>query len=284
MDYLDWAPKSLVAIHLLFCFGDPNLKSDPKRQIEQIRKKCNTLSRQRLKELQSNLTKYKHCFVFSRGEYPWDKESIELLQKLITEQRMKTVWDLISKRVETEHEFVVFWSLCNRIIKDWPRTLKLSNKQHKEYYKKIHDYARILSELIQNSTEFHPDSYILNLDSGTIQKLLEDLDSSFLHEFEDKADSIDIDFARAYLFDVIPSTYDVLDDIATKALTLSEEKPLVPKLNSEYSHIHFFVRSLSAYLQESYGKPLHEVVATTTEVIFDPKEISADYVRKLVDR
>lgn len=288
MDYPDWAPKYLVALHLLSCFGDPNLKSDLKRQIELIRKKCNTLSRQRLKELQSDFPRY--FLLAPKRRYPWDEESFELLQKLITDQRMKAVWASIAKRVKTEDEFVedefvTFWGTCNRIIKEWPRTLKLSNKQHKVYYKKIHDYARNLSKLIHDSTEFHPNSYILNLDSGTIQKFLENIDSSFLHEFEEKTDSIDIAFVvRGYLHDVIPSTYDVLNDIATKALTLSEGKPLVPKLNSENSRIHFFVRSLSVYLQKSYGKPLHEVVGKTTEVIFDGKEISADYVSKLVNR
>ena len=84
-----------------------------------------------------------------------------------------------------------------------------------------------------------------------------------------------------FLDKVTPSIYVALDDIATKALTFSKEEPLVRKPNSENAHIHYFVRSLSGFLKKRYGQPLHEVVATTTCVIFD-QEIDTDYVRKIV--
>ena len=271
MSYPDWAPKNLVALHLLHRFGKTCPGHDAEQKIAQIRKECKELSDQQLEELRTDLSKWSFFIP--------EKESAELLEKLITDQRMKTVWASITRRVETELEFVHFWGNCDKIIQEWPRTQRLSAKQHKEYFQKIHEHALVLAQLMNETVEFQHSSITDLIETDSIKELLENLDSS-LQKLEDEEDSIN--FARAFLLSVTPSIYVVLDDIVTKALTFSKEEPLVRKPKSENAAIHYFVRTLSGYLKTRYAQPLHEVVAVTTEVVFDQENIDTDYVRKLV--
>ncbi len=191
---------------------------------------------------------------------------------------MKAVWASIARRIEIELEFVHFWTTCGTIIQGWRRAQKLSTKQHREYFQKIHEHALALAQLMCETVEFQHSSITDLIETDSIKRLLKTLNAS-LPKFEDEEESIS--YARVTLAFITPSVDVVLDDIATKALTFSKEEPLVRKPNSENAPIHYFVRSLSGYLKKRYGQPLREVVATTTYVIFD-QEIDTDYVRKLV--
>jgi len=191
---------------------------------------------------------------------------------------MKAVWASIARRIEIELEFVHFWTTCGTIIQGWRRAQKLSTKQHREYFQKIHEHALALDQLMYETVEFQHSRVTDLIETDSIKWLLEALNAS-LPKFEDEEESIS--YARVTLAFITPSVDVVLDDIATKALTFSKEEPLVRKPNSENAPIHYFVRSLSGYLKKRYGQPLREVVATTTYVIFD-QEIDTDYVRKLV--
>jgi len=191
---------------------------------------------------------------------------------------MKAVWASIARRIEIELEFVHFWTTCGTIIQGWRRAQKLSTKQHREYFQKIHEHALALAQLMYETVEFQHSSITDLIETDSIKRLLKTLNAS-LPKFEDEEESIS--YARVTLAFITPSVDVVLDDIATKALTFSKEEPLVRKPNSENAPIHYFVRSLSGYLKKRYGQPLREVVATTTYVIFD-QEIDTDYVRKLV--
>ena len=165
------------------------------------------------------------------------------------------------------------------IIAEWCSTRQFSKKQHKEYFQKIHKHALLLAQLMNETVKFQHSSITNLIEIDSIKWLLKDLNTT-LPKFEDEEESIS--YARTALTHITPSVYEILDDIAAKALTFSKEKPLVRKPNSENAHIHYFVRSLSGFLKERYGQPLHEVVATTTGVIFNQQNIDTDYVRKLV--
>ena len=202
---------------------------------------------------------------------------------------MKAVWASIARRIEIELEFVHFWTTCGTIIQGWRRAQKLSTKQHREYFQKIHEHALALAQLMYETVEFQHNSITDLIETDSIKWLLEALNTSlskFVYEerstlYAPADEEESILYARTMLALITPSVDVVLDDIATKALTFSKEEPLVRKPNSENAPIHYFVRSLSGYLKKRYGQPLREVVATTTYVIFD-QEIDTDYVRKLV--
>jgi len=281
MNYPDWAPKNLVAIHLLSRLEKPyrsldtgfHTELDTEQTIVQIRKECNEVSDQLIEKIRADLS------LWSLFPPEKEKERTEILEKLITDQRMKAVWASIARRVEIELEFVHFWTICGTIIQGWHRAQKLSPKQHREYFQKIHEHALALAQLMNETVEFQHSSTTDLIETDSIKWLLKALNAS-LPKFIDEEEGISC--ARAYLSTVTPSIYVVLDDIAAKALTFSKEEPLVRKPNSENAHIHYFVRSLSGYLKKRYGQPLHEVVATTTGVVFNQEGIDTDYVRKLV--
>jgi len=270
MNYPDWAPQNLVELHL-HRLEKPSVRLDAEQQVTQIRKAFKDLSDQQIEKIRVDLNR-KSFFLPA-------KEGTKLLGRLITDQRMKAVWASIARRVKNEIEFVNFWTSCDSMIHSWRWSQKLSTTQHRKYFHKIYEQASALSQMMNETIEFQYFSIVEQIETKSIKGLLETLDAS-LPEFEDENKRID--YTRFCLNDVTPSIHEILNDIAVKALRFSKEEPLVRKPNSENAAIHYFVRTLSRYLKTRYTQPLHEVVAVTTEVVFDQENIDADYVRKLV--
>lgn len=73
-----------------------------------------------------------------------------------------------------------------------------------------------------------------------------------------------------------------LSNIAVKARELTNTKPLVLRPRDANAHIQHFAITLSKFLRNKYGKPLHTIVAATTSVIFQDESINANWVAKLV--
>jgi len=270
MNYPDWAPQNLVGLHL-HRLKKPSVRLDTEQQVTQIRKEFKDLSDQQIEKTRADLNR--------KSFFLPEKEGTKLLGKLITDQRMKAVWASIARRVKNEIEFVNFWTSCDSMIQSWRWSQKLSTTQHRKHFQKIHEQASALSQMMNVTAEFQYYSTVEQIEADSIKWLLENLDAS-PPGFKDENKSID--YTSFCLHQITPSIHAVLNDIAVKALMFSKEEPVVRKPNSENAAIHYFVRTLSEYLKTRYAQPLHEVVAVTTEVVFDQENIDTDYVRKLV--
>ncbi len=202
-----------------------------------------------------------------------DQESTDLLERLITDLRMKDVWKSLAKRIEDEREYVQFVNACEGGITGWRGDLKQTPSERKAFYQEIWDAAAKLQSLMGKSGEFH--HYYIN-------SLVGDKEIEWLQEVLEAPN--DVQYTRFCLHDIIPSIYEVLNDVAAKAKQYAEEEPSVKKPNSPNAEIHYFIRLLSSYCQRRYNQPLHETVAITASVIFDQMNIDTDYVRKIVKR
>ena len=214
MNYPNWAPKNLIAIHLLNHLENTSPRLDTEQKIAQIRKECKEVSDQQIEEIRTDLSRWSLFFPQEESGLPFSlskKESTEILGKLITDQRMKAVWASIARRIEIELEFVHFWTTCGTIIQGWRRAQKLSTKQHREYFQKIHEHALALKKLMSETVEFQHSSITDLIEIDSIKWLLKALNTS-LPKFEDEEESIRC--ARATLAFITPSVDVVLDDIA----------------------------------------------------------------------
>lgn len=281
MNFPDWAPKNLVESYRHYPhprkYGSgefPPCPFDPDEHIAQLRKedkKFNQMSKQQQENYRTSL---------NRSEFGLPPEvGKELLGTFLTDLRMAQVWASLAGRIKEEADFLYFWKQCQRSVLGWLGAYKRSSKEHEDHFRKISHLALELS-LYMNDTEEFQDFSTAELIST---ELLDSLRSVLSLEIRRPGGvENNDDFIRFTLSEAMPSIHQTLDYIGAQALRFSQEHPLVRKPKSKNAAIHYFVRTLSRYLNKKYGTPMHEVVATTTGVVFNRPDIDVDYVRKLV--
>lgn len=267
MKYPEWAPSILVARH----------KSQLDKKSSEGEFKRRTLGGATPREVFSykNMTEA-HIENYQRYTYriSWgyfNEESIALLYKLITDIRMEVAWKAISKRIDNDLDFYFFFFVCEDSIEGWRNDLKHTAAEQELFYQEIQDTAGKLRNLMNKSGKF---------DFYSIDHLVDDQGIEWLKNA--LGTTRDLSYIRAAVFGIMPEIDRVLLDISAKAFRYGGEELFVKKPNSENANIHYFVRSLSQYFKDKYKQPLHEVVARTTEVVFERQNIDSDYIRKLV--
>ncbi|MDR4517185.1 MAG: hypothetical protein MRK00_07345 [Nitrosomonas sp.] len=253
MKYPEWAPKVLIEQH----------KNKLYREAPIVYDSANITDVEGLEFYNKYL-----FLTISKGS---DQESAALLGKLITDLRMKKVWGALTKRTDDDLYFCLFFSVCEDGIEGWKNDLKHTSADRKIFYNEIHETSQKLINLMKKSGRFDYYSLTNFVDNSDLEKLLKLLDSPY-----------DTFIADLVVSEIMPQISDILNDISEKARQYGEEELSVKKPNSENAGIHYFVRKLSQYLRYVYKQPLHDVVAMTTEVVFDRPNVDSDYVRKLV--
>lgn len=280
MKYPEWAPKTLIEQHKRRTEGDQSARkfktSDPETIIANIKQKHgHNLTEANAEDIRRKL--YRQSML---GGLP-DDERTALLKKLITHLNMKGVWIALAKRSTHERDPWQFFTACEAGITGWRGDQKQTAAERRTFYQEIYDTAGKLKSLMHEASAFDHYSIKNLVKDQTVEWLIETLGASF-------SDIIDPDqeipYVRFCLSDVIPSSFEVLQDIGEKAKQYRDESSTVKKPNSQNAKIHYFVRELSDYCQRVYAQPLHEVVAITTSVIFDLPNCDDDYVRKIVKK
>ncbi len=267
MKYPEWAPAILVERHKSRTDSNSSERKfkqkNPEEFVAEAVQRYESITDEAIENYR------RHLYRMSLG-LP-DEESTTLLGKLITDQRMKEVWKTLARRIEKDIEFFNFFGACEGCINGWRGDLKQSAAERKAFYQEINNTVEKLKYLMYKSGKF--DLYYTSqlVDDRRIEWLMDELD---IPE--------ELSYTRFCVSDIMPSIHEVLTDISEKATQYGKKVPSVKKPNSENADIHYFVRNLSQYLRNRYKQPLHEVVAATTEVVFDRQHIDSDYVRKLV--
>jgi hypothetical protein len=280
MNFPDWAPANLVELYIHSRkdkrYADENSShlSNPGQYIAQC-----IGEDEKLKQMSEELREsYLKGLYRSAVSFP-HKKGKELLGKAITDLRMASVWRSLGRRVKNESEFLDFWYECERAILGWLGARKLSSSQRKEFFLKIHKHASELSKMMCETEEFFNYSTAGLICSESLESLLTTLNAE---PCKSETDVSDEELTRFFIAEGAPSIHHILNDIADKAIQFAQNPPLVRKPNSENAPVHYFIRSLSRYLKEKYGQPLHDVVAGTASVVFEQPDINFDYVHKLV--
>ncbi len=267
MKYPEWAPAILVEWHKSLTDSNSPERKFKQRNPEEYVAEAAQRHEGMTDEGIENYRRYLYRMSFGLP----DEESTILLGKLITDQRMKGVWKTLTRRIEKDIEFSQFFNMCEGGISGWRGDPKQTTVERKQFYKEIQDTVGKLMFLMGKSGKF--DLYLTNqlIDDQSIEWLIETLDIPN-----------ESSYTRFCVSEIVPHINEILLDISEKAKQYGEKEPSVKKPNSENADIHYFVRALSQYLKSRYNQPLHEVVAATTEVVFDRQTIDSDYVRKLI--
>ena len=280
MIYPDWAPKILVEIHsdrissgaALYQEGsNPFNPFDPEAYIsEVVKKNLGVVSEAGIEGLRKLL--YRNSFV----TIP-DNERTRILGQLITDERMRSVWNSLGRRHNSDRDFTDFVVACEEGIGNWRGEEKLTASERKRIAKSICDATEKLESLMRELSCF---------DFYSINSLIGDKEAQWLLGVLDAEEKNDARYARFCLSEVLPSLGSVLQDVSRRAIEYAEREHVIRKPNSENAEVHYFCRHLSAYFADRYQQPLHEAVANTATVMFDNSniDIDADYVRKIVQR
>jgi hypothetical protein len=277
MKYHEWVPTTLVELHKFRTEGDQSARKiktrDPETVIADFEKdRGEEFTEAFAEEIRRKI--YRQLTI-----YLPDEESTAFLEMLITDQSMKAVWVSLTKRTTPERDPLQFFYACERGITGWRGHQKQTTLERRKYYQEIYDIADRLEGLMLEASAF--DSYSIDklVSEGSIEWLHKVLKNSF--SSTDTASKKDHDI-RFLLSKVVPEIDEVLHDIKQKAGQYRDETTTVKKPNAENAKVHYFVRLVSDYCQQTYSQPLHEVVALTTSAIFDLPNCDIDYVRKIV--
>lgn len=205
--------------------------------------------------------------------------SNQVLDRLITDQRMDAVWKSLARRRADEGGYISFWWACEQAIVDWHCTSKLSDAERKKICDDIQHCAARLQHLIRESMAFQDYSIADQFSEQSIANLRWYWTPEEMRNYQSIFSTM-----KFILRQEMPSINMVLMDIQEKAGQHTEEKPLVLKPRSENAALHHFARTISKYLKSRYGQPLHEVVANTAAVVLDLDEVDPESVRKLVTK
>lgn len=268
MEFPSWAPKSLIELYKIR-LGSKNIEHDIEETLEKY-----ALKYQMSSEVRAAVRERMY-----RSEILLPKnEGNRLIEKLLTDDRMKNVWAAVGKRALNESYARDLWLACNFALVSWRGEPKLTPTERENLFLEISEAASKLSHLMDRTREFEYYSITQLIDKDKITWLLEELDASSPYEDSD----MNIDYAKFSLSDIIPSWKELLTDIGNKALAYSENVPVLLKPNSVNAEINYFIRAISAAFKDQYKQPLHASVANLACVVFDREDIDPDLVRKLV--
>lgn len=267
--YPDWAPKKLVEIHIARSTKPTNTPSIEKKIDQWAEEKHLSV------DAKASLREAMYRTQFFLPE----KEGTELLGRLLTDLRMKDVWVPIGRRAQDEKDAIHLWQTCDSSLAAWRGEPKLTAKERERLFLEIRDLALKLESSMSSTREFTHYFIADQIDDKTIGWLLKEVNA----DSPSKTEQENIDYTRFCFSEVIPSFHVLLLDLAKKAEGYSQSvKPQVTKPGSQNANIHYFVRSLSGYFKNRYDQPLHDVVATLANVVFNRDDLDSDLVRKLV--
>ena len=207
-----------------------------------------------------------------------DLEGDELLERMLTWEQMKGVWEALKKRAKSERYATSFWQTCDSAVCAWRGNPRQSPKERRDNLEKIRNCTFELMYLLQNSPEFFLYRPSGLLTDEQVNGVFETLDCCGPYEQDD----MNMLYAKFTLSEIIPSFDQVMMDINQKAMAYAEKSPVVRKPQSKNAEVHHFARVLSGYLKREYGQPLHDAVAMTACTVFERDDIDLDFVRKLI--
>lgn len=276
MDYPEWAPRSLIDLHKDLTRQDRGFTGhDPESIIaDTVKNHGSSISNENLENMRRQL--YRTMKLSGLPE----NEKISLLEKLMTDQNMKTVWVSLSRRYKDEFsEPRRFFHFCQMAIAGWRGDQKQTPSERRAFYQEIYDTTAKLASLMSKASAF---------DHYSVCKLIKDDSIGWLRDTLEipncysAGEEMEISYVKFCLSEMLPSIDDVMTDIAITAKRFRDEVSIVKKPNSQNAGSHYFIRELSGYCRKVYGQPLNEVVAVTTSVVFDFQNCDESYVRKIV--
>jgi hypothetical protein len=225
------------------------------------------------------------------GPVGYTEEAVAIFVRLSSHPEMQRVWKTLSgvfDDAKRSPDTLAFANFCYQTIGVWRFSPKRTPAEHKHHFDKIaHDIRDVVRRIV-TEPEFgmigQVAARVNSLDSigdGDIAWLMEQIGANPVDGRFIKNEKDAVSYVRFCLSDLFPDLYEYGEWIAEKAERIASQPSISERPNRESAERTFFVRHLSRWFRENFGKPMHEAVAGVACALFD-EAVTADNVRKIV--
>ncbi|MBL4574617.1 MAG: hypothetical protein JKY51_00770 [Opitutaceae bacterium] len=213
-----------------------------------------------LEELVVNFGDQKHPKEVSVSSLPAIDELVNIdmfaLKKLLTEERMSSVWNGLAELEISNVNQWFFQSVCYA-LKGATEGIQLPIKERQKYLKETKIKAKDMR------------LHLVSLDKG-IEKL----------KVYPKSNDGSVSLEDRYKYS--RSIEELLEDIVRTIENKLPNYTLLKSPNKKGSHVVYFIRFLAIQFHREVDDPMVNLVAPTAKSLFDKKIITPSYVSKLI--
>jgi hypothetical protein len=211
-------------------------------------------------------------------------ERLHLLQKLMMDERMRSVWTTLQRRkIGTDPDSGdallgarLFWT-CERLLAEWNRLPKESPSQQEARHRLLAKSASQLADKIKSNYCFRALNIVDLLNDHEIELIKDALSSDVDANVSPRSFRYEVKILSSSW----PSVVEALKRIEALAIRAANRPPRIPQPNSPRARAYYFARGLAQLFLANTGKPMFRTVADITNVVFD-LEFSEDNVRALL--
>lgn len=214
---------------------------------------------------------------------PMHEQFVSILEKMITQPDMKTVWKSFHKRGARDDDLTHFLRVAYLGSVGPTAWEKMTRAQQRERVENLTTAAHKLADLLE-PTPFDRAPYWF-FDKQDTHQLLSLLQPG-VHPAKGYREEDDVQFLDALLSWSWPKMSGLLRVLVLKVHTMAQEiaseRPILLNPNIENARRVYFIRYLSRHVHRRYNTPLHLVVAATARTVLGDDEIDKDTVSAVV--
>jgi hypothetical protein len=223
------------------------------------------------------------------GPLGFDQDAVDIFETLASHSEMQGVWERLSDLFDDTKRPPDTWrfaNFCSDTISTWKCSPKRSPAEHREYFERIADDIMSVALRIIGEPEFGclgsmaaRVSVLDMISDDAIRWLMKTTDSDPIDGEYIKDEKGAVSYFRFSMDEVIPNLYAYANWIASDARRIAGQPSISGRPHKGSAQRTFFIKHLSKWFRDSFGKPMHEVVAGVASALFDD-EVTADTVRK----
>jgi hypothetical protein len=256
------------------------------------------------------------CLIKERSRICSDehqKNNLDILEKLLTDNRMETVWKAINKRADDESILIEFYFEILSAHRGPSKWAKKTKTKQEAWKKKVITQVSDLNTSLKEHDFFNFGYYLiplevkidiiknLKLDDEYIKIILEAIDKNVgrkrekinltLNKETGESESIVMntdELLTGVLCESLgrfTNTETMLDTLSSHVDNIDTDSNFLKQPSADDAHIIYFMRRLANKNMQCFGQPLYEVVSNTTSVIYDidiSKERARDTVKHVL--
>lgn len=221
----------------------------------------------------------------------FNETSVAIFERLACDANMERVWQTLAKifdDTERQADTYAFANFCYQNIGIWEFSPKRTRAEHTRYFEQIADDLIDVVTRIVCEPEFGAMGQIgarvrclEMVHDDALVWLMEQMDADPIDGRYIKSEEDAVGHLRFCLADIIPDLYSYAEWIATNARRIATQPSISNRPRRDSAQRTFFVKHLSKWFNDRFGKPMHEVVAGVASALFE-EVVTADNVRKAV--
>lgn len=217
--------------------------------------------------------------------------AVAIFERLAGDANMEHVWQTLTSMFDDTRRLPDTWAFadfCYQTIGVWEHSPKRTRAEHKRYFQQIADDLTDVASRVVCEPEFGAIgsigatvSPLEMVGDDMLEWLLEAMNADPIDGKIIKTQKGAVGYLRFSLAEVIPDLFSYAEWMAATARRIAMQPSIGGRPHRDTAHRTFFIKHLSKWFRDHFGRPMHEVVAGVASALFD-EAVTADTVRKAV--